>query len=48
MKKVKRTDQEQDYNKDPDIHSSQDFWQEIEPKMNKPSEILDFSETKKI
>jgi len=26
MKKVKRKDQEKDYDKDPDIHSSLDFW----------------------
>lgn len=49
-----RTQQQNDYDKKrleqnsdlhPSIRSSQDFWQEIEPKMNLNAEMLDFSGT---
>ena len=38
-----RLDQNSDLH--PSIHSSQDFWQEIEPRMNLNAEMLDFSGT---
>ncbi len=32
---------------DPEIRSSQDYWQEIEPKRNRIAKLLDFSQTEK-
>ena len=41
----KRLDMNSD--KHPSIHSSIDFWQEFEPRMNINVEILDFSKNEK-
>lgn len=38
-----RPDDKEDSEKDRDIHSSLDYWQEIEPRVNQGAEILDFS-----
>ena len=40
-----RMDDNNNSDKDPDIHSSMDFWQEIEPHVNHGAELLDFSGT---
>ena len=47
LKKKARVDPNDDRNsdKDIDVRSSRDYWQDIEPKLNKKAKILDFSAT---
>ena len=47
LKKKAWVDPNEDRNsdKDIDVRSSRDYWQEIEPKLNKKAKILDFSAT---
>jgi len=47
LKKKTKIDPNDDINsdKDMDIRSSRDYWQEIEPKLNKKAKIFDFSGT---
>ncbi len=47
LKKKAWVDPNDDRNsdKDIDVRSSRDYWQDIEPKLNKKAKILDFSAT---
>jgi hypothetical protein len=49
LKKKWRVDPNEDRNseKDIDIRSSRDYWEEIEPKLNKKAKLFDYSGTNK-